>query len=155
MEIIMWALVPFRQVRSRSFSPYQIVKRSLRTISSNTPVWWVCVCAYSQIKNCQTSMAGVSEGTMESWSHTSSCNIQISTNNQFHLAVYHNFQRFQTVLCLCGEDFCSPIFPSATSNAKDHGNRSKVKSVTKPKGPRWRQKKMAAVPQDIISKGAF
>ena len=82
-------------------------------ILQHTSLMRVCVCvrAYSQIKNCQTSMPGVVEGTMESWSHTSSCNNQISTNNQFHLAVYHNFQRFQTVLCLCGEDFCSPIFP--------------------------------------------
>lgn len=35
-------------------------------ILQHTSLMCVCVCAYSQIKNCQTSMAGVSEGTMES-----------------------------------------------------------------------------------------
>lgn len=35
-------------------------------ILQHTSLMCVCVRTYSQVKNCQASMAGVSEGTMES-----------------------------------------------------------------------------------------
>ncbi len=102
----MWALVPFMQGRSRSFSPYQIVKRSLRTISSkHTSLMCVCVCIQPSQKHSKTVKNLWLVLQKGRWNHgpiyTSSCINKISVgiiNNQFHLAVHHDFRDFKQAL---------------------------------------------------------
>ena len=61
----------------------------------------VCLCAHTaKSKTVKHLCLVFQKGRWSHWSHTSSCNNQISTNNQFHLAVYHSCRDFTNSLVL-------------------------------------------------------